>query len=226
MIGSRILPRRNRAPFSKGVSREVRLLLRDERGSALLEFAVTLPLLVVFVVGIYDFSGACNQKQKIDQAAQEGAIIVGAQPLSDIAAGSTGIPTNPDSLQPVVTAIFNSLASSGVLNNANQASCKPPFVPFAQAGLTWTYQIPNCNGAHLSDNLTIIINRGCLCVSGATCTATPCAGAGPPIAVDSMVTVQYPYHWQFNSVIQSLIPGANYAALTTLSESSTTHNQM
>ena len=47
------------------------LLLHDVRGSALLEFAITLPLLVVFVVGIYDFSGAFNQKQKIAQAAQE-----------------------------------------------------------------------------------------------------------------------------------------------------------
>ncbi len=62
-------------------------MLEDARGSALLEFAITLPLLVVFVVGIYDFSGAFNQKQKIEQAAQEGAIIAGAQPMSDIASG-------------------------------------------------------------------------------------------------------------------------------------------
>ncbi|MGA2426160.1 MAG: TadE/TadG family type IV pilus assembly protein, partial [Terriglobales bacterium] len=55
--------------------------LRDERGSAILEFAISLPLLVVFVVGIYDFSGAFNQKQKIEQAAQEGAIVAGAQPM-------------------------------------------------------------------------------------------------------------------------------------------------
>src|SRR5450755_3143018 len=52
-------------------------LLKDVRGSALVEFAITLPLLVVFVVGIYDFSGAFNQKQKIAQAAQEGAIVAG-----------------------------------------------------------------------------------------------------------------------------------------------------
>ena len=45
-------------------------LLWGAQGSSLLEFAITLPLLVVFVVGIYDFSGAFNQKQKIAQAAQ------------------------------------------------------------------------------------------------------------------------------------------------------------
>src|ERR1035441_4813911 len=79
-------------------------LLKNDQGSALLEFAIVLPLLVVFVVGIYDFSGAFNQKQKIAQAAQEGAILAGAQPMSDIEGGTA----NPDSLQPVVVAIFNS----------------------------------------------------------------------------------------------------------------------
>src|ERR1700681_2614330 len=90
-------------------------LLRETQGAALLEFAISLPLLVAFVVGIYDFSGAFNQKQKIEQAAQEGAIIAGAQPTSDIASA-----TAPASLQPVVAAIFNSLAGSGVLTKANQ----------------------------------------------------------------------------------------------------------
>ncbi|HLM79632.1 MAG TPA: TadE family protein [Terriglobales bacterium] len=91
-------------------------LLRGAQGAALLEFAISLPLLVVFVVGIYDFSGAFNQKQKIEQAAQEGAIIAGAQPMSDIAT-TTG---DPVSLHLVVTAVFNSLAGSGVLPNSGR----------------------------------------------------------------------------------------------------------
>src|ERR1700674_4533858 len=86
-------------------------LLRETRGAALLEFAITLPLLVVFVVGIFDFSGAFNQKQKIEQAAQQVAIIAGAQPMNDIASGNG----NPDSLQPVLVAVFNSQAPSGVV---------------------------------------------------------------------------------------------------------------
>src|SRR6266478_8291390 len=94
-------------------------LLREVQGAALLEFAIVLPLLMVFVVGIYDFSGAFNQKQKIEQAAQEGAIVAGAQPTSDIQS-SNG---NPDSLQPVVTAIFNSLVGSGALPSG---TCTPP----------------------------------------------------------------------------------------------------
>src|SRR5258707_15799094 len=113
-------------------------LLREVQGAALLEFAIVLPLLMVFVVGIFDFSGAFNQKQKIEQAAQEGAIIAGAQPMTDIAQGKA----NPDSLQPVVTAVFNSLAGNGIVT---QAACNPPGTT-AHSGpnLKWKYTISSC----------------------------------------------------------------------------------
>ena len=174
----------------------------DEQGSALVEFAVTLPLLVVFVVGIYDFSGAFNQKQKIAQAAQEGAIIAGAQPMSDIANGNP----NPDSLQPVVTAVFNSLVGSGVLPNG---TCNPPGATPGPTPLAWTYTISGC-----PDSLVIVINRGWA------------STVGPPVAVGTSVTVTYPYHFRFNSVIQLLVPGATYAATTQLTEIATVHNEM
>jgi TadE-like protein len=177
-------------------------LLREAQGAALLEFAIVLPLLVVFVVGIFDFSGAFNQKQKIEQAAQEGAIIAGAQPMSDIASGNG----NPDSLQPVVTAVFNSLAASGVVP---QGTCAPPVTPkHTPPSLKWTYTITGC-----PDDLVIVIDRGSV--------PAPC----PPPAVCTKVTVTYPYHWRFNSVIQLLIPGAKYADTPT-TESATVHNQM
>jgi Flp pilus assembly protein TadG len=180
-------------------------LLREVQGAALLEFAISLPLLVVFVVGIFDFSGAFNQKQKIEQAAQEGAIIAGAQPMSDIAS-SNG---NPTSLQAVSTAVFNSLTGSGVLANG---ACSPPGAASGPVGLTWTYKISGCDSA--GDVLVITINRGWV------------AGSGTPMPVGTVVTVAYPYHWRFNSVIQLLIPGASYAATTQVTESATVHNQM
>ncbi len=201
--------RRGRSHFSKSArsgappdSLIADTLIRDDQGSALLEFAITLPLLVVFVVGIYDFSGAFNQKQKIEQAAQEGAIIAGAQPTSDIAS-----PTPPDSLQPVVTAIFNSLVGSGVLPTG---TCTLPATASGHAGLAWAYTISGC-----PDNLIITINRGWV------------SAPGPPLAVGTTVTVTYPYHWRFNSVIQLLFPGpSSYAATTQVTESATVHNQM
>src|ERR1700722_10007939 len=96
---------RSGTPDSHGSYRRATEFLRKAEGSAILEFAITIPLLVVFVVGIYDFSGAFNQKQKIEQAAQEGAIVAGSQPMTDIDSGNM----NPASLVPVVTAVFNSL---------------------------------------------------------------------------------------------------------------------
>ena len=182
-------------------------LLRETRGAALLEFAITLPLLVVFVVGIFDFSGAFNQKQKIEQAAQEGAIIAGAQPMSDIASSNT----NPDSLQPVVIAVFNSLVASGVVP---KGTCAPPVAPtHSGSNLKWTYKITGC-----PDDLVIVIDRGWVSTS-ATSTSTTAA-------VGTTVKVTYPYHWRFNSVIQLLFPGAGYAATTPVTESATVHNQM
>jgi Flp pilus assembly protein TadG len=183
-------------------------LLRETEGSALLEFAIVLPLLMVFVVGIFDFSGAFNQKQKIEQAAQEGAIIAGAQPMSDIET----VNTNPDSLQPVVTAVFNSLAASGVVP---KGTCAPPVTPtHSGSNLKWSYKISGC-----PDDLIIVIDRGWVSPS-ATSTSTTAA-------VGTIVKVTYPYHWRFNSVIQLLFPGpSSYAATTQLTESATVHNQL
>jgi len=121
--------------------------------------------------------------------------------------------TNPLSLLPVVTAVFNSLAASGVLPNAG-ASCAQPFPAPTQStppGLTWMYTITGCSSA--GDSLVVTINRGWV------------AGAAPA-SVGTTVQVAYPYHWQFNTVIQLLIPGAAYAATTQLTETAAVHNQM
>jgi Flp pilus assembly protein TadG len=196
-------PERSEEPMHFARARKIHSsfasLLSDVQGAAILEFAIVLPLLVVFVVGIFDFSGAFNQKQKIEQAAQEGAIIAGAQPTSDIASA-----TAPDSLLPVVTAVFNSLVGSGVLR-----TCTLPAAASGPTGLAWKYTISGC-----PDDLVIMIDRGWV------------SAAGSPRAVGTSVKVTYPYHWRFNSVIQLLIPGASYAAITQLSESATVHNQM
>ncbi|SRR6266404_828093 len=179
-------------------------LMKDVQAAALLEFAIVLPLLIVFVVGIFDFSGAFNQKQKIEQAAQEGAIIAGAQPMSDITSGNL----DPDSLHPVATAVYNSLVGSGVLPKGTCVA--PGTAANTPPSLKWTYTISGC-----PDDLVITIDRGWVSTSL------------PPVAVGTVVTVQYPYHWRFGSVIQLLFPGPNsYLTPTQVTESATVHNQM
>lgn len=192
-----------------------RQVLRTE-GAAILEFAISLPLLVVFVVGIYDFGGAYNQKQKIEQAAQEGAIIAAAQPTSDLAPYS-GTATNPISLQPVVAAIFNSLAGSNVINPGGSCTLSAFPVPTQKgnAPLTWTYKISSCSSTYPDDTLIITVNR-------AWVVSTSQKGLD---VLGSKVTVSFPYNWRFNSAIQVLIPGAKYSAVTNLQESASVHNQ-
>lgn len=182
-----------------------RKLLCGNAGSALVEFAICLPLLVVFIVGIYDFSGAFNQKQKLEHAAQEGAVVVGAQPMNDIEATNS----DPSSLQPVVAVIFNSLAENNVLPQQGQGTCVLPVTGAHVSGVQWKYEIAGC-----PDTLTITIDRGW---SPASATA--------PKTVGSRVTVSYGYHWRFNSAIQLLFPGSAYAATTELTETATVHNQ-
>lgn len=176
----------------------------DARGSALLELAISLPLLVVFIVGIFDFSAAFNQKQKLEHAAREGAVVAGSQPTSDIETANA----DPDSLHAVVTVIFNSLANNGVLPQASQGTCLPTSMTVAQSGpLQWTYAIHGC-----PDTVHITINRGWVPAGTAT--------------VGSLVTVIYPYHWRFNSAIQLILPNATYQATTDLSETAKVHNQI
>ena len=178
-------------------------------GSALLEFAIVLPLLVVFIVGIYDFSGAYNQKQKIEHAARAGAEIAAGQPTADM--DPVNFP-DPPSLQPAVDVIFNSLAADGIFPLANQGVCKTPAVGAPIGGLSWQYTITGC-----PDDLTITIDRGVV-VTGTI--------PGALATVSTGVTVSYPYTWKFNSVIQLLIPGASYAATTDLHETATAHIQL
>ena len=130
---------RFRIPHRRTVSR-----LRDAQGAALLEFAISLPLLVVFVVGIYDFSGAFDQKQKIEQAAQEGAIIAGAQPTSDITS-----PTAPDSLAPVVVGSLQLAGRQWSSARLHTASCS------IRNWLGVAIPLSGC-----PDSLIITINRG------------------------------------------------------------------
>ena len=64
----------------------MRALLRpnEDSGSQIMEFALVLPLLVVFVTAIYDFGQAFNVKEKLNFAVKDGARFGAAQPTNDL----------------------------------------------------------------------------------------------------------------------------------------------
>src|SRR5436309_12832262 len=64
----------------------MRAMLRpnEDRGSQIMEFALVLPLLVVFVVAIYDFGQAFNVKEKLNFTVKDAARFGAAQPTNDL----------------------------------------------------------------------------------------------------------------------------------------------
>jgi Flp pilus assembly protein TadG len=176
-------------------------LLRETDAAALIEFAVALPLLIVLVVGIFDFGGAFNLKQELSNAAREGARFGASQPSNDLLLAN---PRSVDAVRNVVDAyLLKAKINDCSLNSAAQAGGAP---------LTWLYTTTGtCAGA-----LVLTISRGVsvqTTVSGAT-VIMPC----------TTVQISYPYQWHFNNVIQLIVPGASYAGVSQIPTDATAIN--
>jgi Flp pilus assembly protein TadG len=197
------------------------LALRDDRAAQIVELAVSLPLLVVFVVGIFDFSGAFTLKQKLANAVRDGARSAAAAPASDLGNPST---TVPSSVGDAFRVVDNYLTAAGINDcGLSGATGGPPSGP-----LTWTYTATG-NGCPSGGTLTLTINRGYLFQQTGGSTTGNCvstAGQGVPAAVvGTCVGIQYPYQWRFNRVITLLVKGANYAGVTNISTNAVALNE-
>jgi Flp pilus assembly protein TadG len=85
----------------------VRRILGLQEGSQLLEFALAAPFLIVVVIGVIDFSSVYSLKQKVNNAAREGARYAANQ-YSDPADVTT------TSVGAVGTVVSNYLTNAGV----------------------------------------------------------------------------------------------------------------
>lgn len=102
----------------------------NERGSQLMEMALALPFLLVFVVGLSDFGGAYNVKQKITSAAREGARLAVSSTTADLSTAT------PDSIVAIKNTVSNNLTNAGL------TACT--FGTATKSGLSWTFS-PNAN---------------------------------------------------------------------------------
>ncbi len=174
----------------------------DETGAQLVEFAVTLPLLAVFIVGIFDFGSAFDTKQKLSNAAQEGARTGSLLPLNDLTAAA------PDSVKVVRDVVARYLQGAGLNDCGLQAAATP-----AGTNMTWEYDL---TGGGCIGTLKLKIER-----------AYPLAtaiGGNPTKLLNTRVTLTYPYQWKFNSVIQLMVPGGG-TGVTEITAASTMLNQ-
>ncbi len=179
-----------------GFVKAIQACLRGEEGVAIVEFAATLPVLLVIAVSIFDLGGAFNLKQKLDNAAREAARYGSKLPTTDLQ-DTTSAPA-PNS----VKAIRDFVVS--YLNAANVNTCG-----LASAGggtsspaLVWKFT-GTCAGG---GTLTLTIDRGNNPgATGAT------FGVETIYMLGTDVKIQYPYTWQFNRVFSLVAPGASYA---------------
>jgi len=148
-----------------------------EEGSQVLEFAMVLPFLLVFILGIIDFGGAFNLKQNMANAAREGARTAISNTLSDSSCSSS----TPCSIQAAADAVSQYMTGAG-----QNSSCIDPSSPSASGTLIWTYSCSN--------GIQLVINKGYI--------VTTSGGAAVSAAE---VTLTYPYTWTFNDVMGLLV---------------------
>jgi Flp pilus assembly protein TadG len=194
----------------KVTKQRARRTLSDARGSQIVELAVTLPLLVVFAVGIFDFGNAFGVKLKVANAAREGARIASVQPSSDLSNPNSSGCVAPQSICNVRDAVSHYLTAAK-LKDCGLSTANSP----SNTGLSWTFTSSGtCGGT-----LTLIINRG------ATYTASLGTPYSSTLTVEATsVQLQYPYNWQFNSVVVLLVPGASYSSSSLLTSTAVMQN--
>ena len=176
------------------------LAWRDDRAAQLVEFAVALPLLVVFVVGIFDFSGAFTLKQKLTNIARDAARAAAADPATDLAQYSTQFPAS-------VSDAYQMVQGYLVANNINNCGLGTSSV-ISGPGPVWTFSVTPTSGSPCG--IKLVINRGYYFPAGtaaqpATATCVPAALAAAQVQVISTcVSIQYAYQWRFGQVASLL----------------------
>ncbi len=180
-------------------------LWQDETAVQIVEFALSLPLLVLFMVGIFDFSNAVTLKQKLTNAAREGARAAAADPASDLASVPAG--NQPASVNDAWQVVDNYLLAENV-NDCGLSGVTPT----QGTGLIWTATATGsgCPGT----GITLTINRGCI---------TPQTQGTSMDVIDTCVTLQYPYKWYFNNV--SSLVGGSFTGPTSITTTATSFNE-
>jgi Flp pilus assembly protein TadG len=157
--------------------------------SQILELAISLPILLVVVIGITDFGTAFNLKQKLNNAAREGARAASRQSMSDVV---NAAPLTTDAIHDVID---NYLLAEKI-NDCGLSTATP-----TKSGLIWTYTASTgCPG---NGTFALIIDRG---------NTFQTTGASSVTLENTHVQISYPYQWRFGSFIRFFVPSANYAS--------------
>jgi len=191
--------------------RRLASLSSSNEGAQIVEFAIILPLLVVLVVGIFDFGTGFNLKQTIVNTAAVGARVGSTQPSSDLSTvGGCGAPASICALRDAVDneLVTNRVPDCGLATAAGVAS----------GTLSWTFTPGGCTGT-----MSLQVERGFV---------LPAVTLNPPFQTPytieaTRVTLIYPYKWSFdfNGVARLFNPSANYPTTSQLKSTAVMQNQ-
>lgn len=166
---------------------------RETDAAELLEFALALPIILVMVVGLLDFAHAYSLKQKLANAAREGARMGGSESVLDTTQSS------PASVQSIKDDVTTYLQNAGVDTS------------FIGTSLSWTPCPGSCSGTYYTNSGGV--NYGLLIERNVLLTYTDPNTASLVTLPATRVTLYYPYDWTFgfDQVIKLLVPSANFA---------------
>ena len=175
-------------------SAAVRFLAREDHGAQLVEFAVALPLLVLFVVGIFDFSNAFTFKQKLTNIARDAARVAAGDPSNDL-------------LSPVPVSVIDAFqVVDNYLTSNNISDCSVSTTPSKTLPLTFTYT--GTGASCPPGGLTIIINRGYYFPAAAALqpAGVNCQPLTVPASaiIGTCVSIKYAYAWRFGNIASLL----------------------
>ena len=184
-----------RCPRLRELGRRVQL---DDGAAQLVEFAVALPLLVVFVVGIFDFSNAFTLKLRLTNLAREAAHASSSAPFTDVKVAGPVPISVADAFQLIDYYLVNNNVNDCGLSSGGTNSV---------LGLTWSVTAA-ANGCPAA-GITLTVNRGyyfpvnSTTLPDANCTSqTP--GTGQTAVLATCVSILYPYPWRFGQVASLL----------------------
>ena len=172
--------------------------LRHQEGSQILEFAMVLPLFLVFAIAAFDFGQVFALRDKLDNSAREGARQASQQTLfTEVFNG----PPSADTAA-VAQSVFDYLLQAKVVRGCTLNGGKN------SGAFAWTFTAKKC-----ADDLTITVERNVLVAMN-----------GGEVSM-SRVTVSYPAHFLFfHTVIGLLAPGATYSSTFVLTPQATMQN--
>jgi Flp pilus assembly protein TadG len=162
-------------------------------GSELLEFVIAVPLLLLLVIGAWDFGAAFVLKQKLTNAAREGARIVASVPSNTVDANGNAC-SPPCNIQAGVNAVVQYLKSANL-----DASCIYSATPSSATPLNgWVYSCGN--------GIRLEIDRGIVSPNLVEPYDNVTLPSGTVAVGETVVTLTYPFTWTQGQLLPPPIP--------------------